>query len=197
MNDIREALGGTFDPNAEEPQTEFEVLPVAWYPMEVEKAGMVMTTNNDGQRIEIVFSVLGEQYANRKVWMNCNIVNKNPQAVAIAKKELAGLCLAVGLAGIDACDQLLGLRCQVKVKIETDKTGQYPPKNVPTLFKALDSPAVAPVAAAPVTAAPVVAAPAPATVTPELPATTAPAPAVTPAPAAAPATTGQPPWMRK
>jgi len=172
-NDIAELIGGGFNPEEEQPAGDgFAPLPVDWYPVEIEKSEIRDNAAKNGKYIYAELTVLGDKFANRKLFSRITLVNLNETAVSIGRRELSQLGKALGLKVIDSTDQLIGGMLQVKVKV-THEDG-YPPGNEVTAYKAIDG--VKPVAATP----------------PPVPTTAAPDPA--PTSTAAPAKTKKHPW---
>jgi len=63
-------------------------------------------TANDpnGQHLLLEFEILEGEYAGRSVYTRLNRVNKNPEAVRIAKAELSAICRAAKLTPSDTID---------------------------------------------------------------------------------------------
>ncbi len=80
------------------PQEErkFAPLPDGYYLMHAVKSD-IKATRNDGEYINFEFHVLDGDYANRRLWTNINIKNKNEEAVKIGLRMLQQLCVAAGL----------------------------------------------------------------------------------------------------
>ena len=57
---------------------------------------MKPTKDTTGQFLECEFTILEGEHKGRRIWTRLNLVNKNPQAVDIAERELAAICKAVG-----------------------------------------------------------------------------------------------------
>jgi hypothetical protein len=180
MRDISEAMGGSFDTNSVDPATGFDPIPAGWYPVQIDTAEVLDTKAKNGKRLKLEVTIVGEQFAGRKLFPAINLVNPNPQCVEIGMRELAALGQACGLAAIADSSELLGKIVLAKVKVKQDPG--FDPNNEVVGYK----PAVA---AAPAAAA----APARTTPTPKPTATTKAAPAPT---ATAPAKAGKRPWER-
>jgi hypothetical protein len=145
MGDLNEAMGGAFDPGAHEPAADFEPIPAGWYPVEIEKAEIKDTKAGDGKYLKIEHTVVGDKFANRKIWKQINLVNKSEKAVEIGLRELAALGIACGLSAITDTSELLGKQVLAKVEIKKDE-GREPDNQIRT-YKPLDG-AVAPKATA-------------------------------------------------
>ena len=106
----------------------FEPLPQGKYnAMVIESA--VKDSKSGGQYIELVCQVLDGAHVNRKVWHRLNIVNDNPKAENIARKDLAVLMINLGLPPqmVDT-QELHGKPFLMGLKIRPAE-GEYPAKN--------------------------------------------------------------------
>lgn len=129
-----------FDARTVAPQTGFEPLPLGWYNVMVDESEMKPTQAGDGHYLKLRYNVLDGQYANRKIFGNINLGNKNPQAVEIGLKQLSAVAHAVGVLMVQDSQQLHGIPLKIKVKIRTDKSGEYEPQNDITQWKNINEP---------------------------------------------------------
>jgi hypothetical protein len=58
---------------------------------------MKATKDGTGQYLNLEIQIVGGQYQNRKLFEKLNLVNKNDQAVTIAKGTLSAICRAVNV----------------------------------------------------------------------------------------------------
>jgi len=184
--DIAAALGETFDPNAHEAATDFELIPVAWYPVMIDYAEVKTTNDKLGAYLEMELTIIGEVLAGRKLWARITLINVNEKAVEIGQRELAAVGQALGLPAItdssDLKDGTLMVKTKIRPAVTAEKSRDGKPheaSNDVGAYKAIDGaapakPETAPVAAPAQTAA-------------------AAAPATKPAPAA---TGGKRPWEK-
>lgn len=123
-------LGQVFDP-AEVPEDNrsFDPLPTGDYLCQILESDVVKTKAGDGEILKLTLEVVDGPYEQRRIFENLNIRNPNPNAQAIAQRALADLCQACGLGVIRDSEELHFKPFLAKVTIETDKTGQYEPKN--------------------------------------------------------------------
>ena len=85
-----------------------------------------ITKKGNGNYLSVEFNAISCIFADHRKWViNLNLVNPNPLAVDIAKKDLASMCKAVGLSKIEHEDQLIGKRLSIKVDGSNVK-GFYP-----------------------------------------------------------------------
>lgn len=121
MNDIQDAMGEIFNPNNVEPEDGFKPVPPGWYPATIERAEVRETKAGTGNYLSLQFSILGNSYGNRKVFTNINLKNPNKTCEDIGHRELASLCLALRIAGLQSSDELLNKDLRIKVKVTAPK----------------------------------------------------------------------------
>ena len=83
-----------FNPNAHEP-AQFDLIKPGDYTAIIEGAELRDTNKGTGQYLALTFQIVGNEAKGRKLWVNLNLDNPNPAAVAIAEKELGDICRAV------------------------------------------------------------------------------------------------------
>lgn len=120
-------LPSVFDAS-DKPRMGFSVLPSGWYEAEIVKSDIRNTKAGTGKYLALEFKVLEEKFEGRKLWTNLNLVNPNQTAVAIAEKELATICDAVGLSAIEDSEELHNIPLGVKVAVRPE-TAQWPERN--------------------------------------------------------------------
>ena len=111
----------------------------AWQPgkhtVEITNADVKTTKAGDGHYVEIEFTCVDGVMARRKHWERLNISNHNAQAEEIAKRNLAAICLAVGLKHVGDTDELLGRTLVIETgvrkptgsaEVETRINGYFP-----------------------------------------------------------------------
>lgn len=122
---------------------EYTLLPTGWYPTEISKVEIKDNNAGTGARFIVTFTIIGEKFANRKVWNGngFNFINASQQAQAIGQQELGKLTRACGYGENERLhdeDELLGKQLDIYVVTEAG-TGEYKDKNVATKFRALGS----------------------------------------------------------
>lgn len=130
-------LGAAFDSSRHEDMRSFEPLPADEYLVQITKSEVKDTRDKTGKYISLEFTVMNGEFKGRKVWTNLNIVNRNPVAVDIAKKELATICRACGKGVIQDTNQLHMIPILMKLRITPPK-GDYPAKNEPTGYRSAE-----------------------------------------------------------
>lgn len=139
MGDISDVYGGAYSTDHPEASTGFDALPAGWYPAEIEKAEVRDNQKKTGKYLFCQFSVVGEKFANRKLFARITLMHPNEQAVEIGQRELAGLGQACGLAAITDSQELVGKTVQVRVKVVTEDYNKQPlpePDNEIKAYKA-------------------------------------------------------------
>lgn len=144
------------------------VVPLGTYLLRPFGVQMKTTKAGDGELIEAKFEIADGQYRGMQFTDTFNVRNPNPQTVQIALRHIKQWIVA---AGQDARGQLTydrvialeGHPVWAKVKIESDRSGQYDDKNRVQRFIAPDAAATA---APPAPPAPMHSAAAPAPVAP-------------------------------
>lgn len=155
------SLGQRFDANSyDTTQREFSELPNGFYEMEVEAADVVPTKDGTGQLLKTTMTVLRpEEFANRKIFNNYNLQNRNPTAEKIGREQLTCLCRSMGIEAEDT-EELLFKTFIARVELgKPSKDGQFPARaeikryyfpdegNVPAPAIDATQPAVRPAAA--------------------------------------------------
>lgn len=131
-------LGQRFDATQHDTeQRDYEELPNGIYQLEIAEAEIVETGPEDartGSGMKFTANVLApDELKERKFFGFINIENNNPQAQEIGQRELASLCRALGLDGVEDTDELLFIAYTVKIgmgkpskKKNADGTPMYP-----------------------------------------------------------------------
>jgi len=86
-----------FDAEQVEPASDRGVLPPADYIAVITNSEMKPTKDQQGEYLELEFTVIDGPMADRKVWHRMNLVNQNETAVRIARAELSAICRCVGV----------------------------------------------------------------------------------------------------
>lgn len=73
-------------------------LPAGEYECMVMSTDTRPTKAGTGNYLELTISIISGEHSGRRHWERLNLDNPNKQTVDIARKQLAQLCLAVGLA---------------------------------------------------------------------------------------------------
>lgn len=136
-------LPSAFNANAEGQETmgDFSAIPAGDYLMAIKKSEMKKCKETakdpNGQYLQMQFEVLNGKYKGRMFFSNLNLINKNPQAVEIANKELATICKACGRPAIEDSTELHGIPMMVTLS-KTAGDANNPPKNDIKFYKNAD-----------------------------------------------------------
>lgn len=145
-----------FDASQVAPSEALEAIPAGWYTAQMTASVMKPTADGTGAYLQAEFTVLGGEYAGRKLFDRINLQNKNPVAVEIGYQTLSAICHAVGVIQVQDSQQLHGRPLQLKVSLRAAGPGAdgkyYEASNEVKGYKAAD--AGAPMAGAPVGGAP-------------------------------------------
>ncbi len=106
----------------------FEPIPAGHYPAQVTDSEVKQTKKGNGSYLSLEFTVIGEKYANRKIWLNLNTDNPNPKAVGIAKGQLAAICDCIGHPGLVNDSQELHMKPMI-IDVVIKRDEQYGDKN--------------------------------------------------------------------
>lgn len=140
-----------FDATTVPPADSIEAIPAGWYNAQIDQSEMKPTKDGSGAYLELRFSVLDGQYANRKVFGRLNLRNANPVAQEIAYKQLSAICHATGVLQVQDSQQLHGRPMKIKVKVRA-ASGDYEASNEISAFKSINEQVDGPVGGAPATA---------------------------------------------
>jgi hypothetical protein len=106
----------------------FEPVPTGWYDAVIKEAD-IKDAKSGGKYINIQFVIEGPSHQGRVVFDMINFINKNPQTVEIAHKQLGSLIRAIGLVRVEDTNELVGGDCSIKVGL-TKPTDEFPdPRN--------------------------------------------------------------------
>ncbi len=127
---MAEILGG-FDANAVEPASVFQCLPAGQYDVIATSMDTYTTNNSKFLAVKMELAVLSGQFQNRKLYVNCLIINRNPsytgvwdekatKAMEIGRGRFSALCRAVNVLTPKDTQELVGKPFRVSVKIHDD-----------------------------------------------------------------------------
>lgn len=114
-----------FDTSNIEPLQPFSALPPGRYNAAIEDSEIKTTKAGTGEYLQLTFGVLDGEHAGRKLWARLNIRNPNKTAEEIAARELAAVCLAVGLTRVNDSAELHNRPLGIEVGVEKNQqTGE-------------------------------------------------------------------------
>ena len=100
---------------------DFSPLAAGIYNAQITDVTPKVTKAGNGQYLSLQFTVTTDAGNERRVWANLNLVNPNPVAEDIAKKDLATICKAVGFTKLQDEQLLLGKKLAIKVAVDGDR----------------------------------------------------------------------------
>lgn len=117
-----------FDATTVEPNASLSVVPAGEYLGCIVDSQVKSTKAGNGQFLELVFEIVHGEHQGRKIWQRINFKNPNPKAEAVAKRELANLCKALGILHVQHSEVLHNIPLMVQIEVEEGSNG-YGPSN--------------------------------------------------------------------
>tara|TARA_R110000803_G_scaffold28011_10_gene65139 strand:+ start:7173 stop:7682 length:510 start_codon:yes stop_codon:yes gene_type:complete len=130
----------------------FDPLPDGWYDVRIDGTDLKPTKANNGEYLEIQMTVLGGQFANRKLWDRLTLKHPNETTTAIAARTLGDICRAVNITALQQTEELHGKPVRIRLKIKQDST--WGPRNEVQAYEASTGAATPPTTGAATTSAP-------------------------------------------
>lgn len=118
----------------------FTPIPAGNYVAEVNRSEVKATKDGRGSYLSLSLKVLEGDFAGRLIFQNITLTNANATAQTIGREQMAQLAGACGVLNLQDSEQLHGKPIGIRVAIETDKSGQYEPRNTVKKFFALNNP---------------------------------------------------------
>jgi hypothetical protein len=146
-----------FDPTAQEPMQPLGALPKGRYLVIIDGSEVKENAKKTGYFLQFAATVVEPtEHANRPLFaLRYNISHQNPQAEQIAKRELAALCLAVGISRpVDDSEELHSKMVTVDLDVETDDQGRETNRVKAYIARDKAAPAAPAAASKPAAAAP-------------------------------------------
>ena len=129
--------GYNFNAEEVEPSSSFDPIPAGWYTAIISASEMKATRDGYGEYLSLTLQIIDGQYENRFVFARLNLKNANDKAVAIARKDLAAICRAVGVMSPQASEELHDIPLMIKVKVRA-ASGDYEASNDIGGYKAVE-----------------------------------------------------------
>lgn len=120
-----------FDATAGENQRKNSVVPAGKYRAVMTASEKKATNDGTGSYLKTQWQIVSGEFQNRVIFQNFNLwlPPSKEQAIQIARGQMSELCRAVGVLNPKDSSELHNKVCVVKVKVRTDKTGQYGDQN--------------------------------------------------------------------
>ena len=129
--------GKKFVANEHDEMGSFDPIPPSWYVGKIKESEMKQNSKKTGSYLKLVFVITEGEFKDRLLFTNLNLDHPNDDAVAIAEKELAAICRAIGLAGVEDSEELHGEDMQLKVAVKKGNA-QFADSNEIKGYKAVD-----------------------------------------------------------
>jgi hypothetical protein len=130
-----------FNANEEAPDAGRMLASAGWHSFVCTKLEHKPTEGGDGEKITGNFEIVEGIYKGVNVFHNFNMRNASEKAEKIGRGQFSALCHATRQLVIQQLTQLYSVPFRGKLKITTDPSGQYEPKNEFTAFKDYSDPA--------------------------------------------------------
>ena len=114
----------------------FSAIHAGKYVATITDSELKSTRDGQGQYLQLTFQVADGQYSRRLVWDRLNLVNKNQQAVDIAKRDLAKICRALGIDAISDSVELHGKPLKIDVKVRPASGGYNESNEISGYYRA-------------------------------------------------------------
>ena len=115
-------------------------IPAGNYTAEITRSEVKQTKDGRGSYLSLSFKIIEGDFAGRLIFQNITLTNANATAQNIGREQMAQLAGACGILQLQDSQQLHGKPIGIRVAIETDKSGQYEPRNSVKKFFPLNSP---------------------------------------------------------
>jgi len=131
VSELTTTLNEAFDTANEQGSPDFEPLPKGQYVASITKAQVGPLKSGKGQAVQLTWEIEGDsKYAGRLIFDRVIVAHESADAMKFGRQKFKDIATACGV--IEQITDLSVLRdkpCLVSVKIETDDSGEFPPKN--------------------------------------------------------------------
>jgi hypothetical protein len=132
------SLGQVFNVTEMPEGRSFELVPNGWYQALASGCELRDTKAGNGSYMSIKWTLEGPSHQGRVLFDNINVRNPSEKAEEIGREQMGQLMRAGGLPRLQDTDQVVGIRCEIKVKISEDKTGKYEAQNEVVAYRAIE-----------------------------------------------------------
>ena len=115
----------------------FDPIADGWYNAEITKSTYKENSKKTGHNANLTFNILEGKAKGRLMFVNLSLDNPSQETVQMAEKELATICRAIGVAGIEDTEDLHGKPMQIKVVGKPASNG-YPAGNKISTYKRIE-----------------------------------------------------------
>lgn len=106
-----------FDATSVQPNDSFAPIPAGTYIAQITDSSIKPTKSGTGTMLNLTWTILDGQFANRKVFDRINVQNANHEAEKIGQRQLSSICHATGVMKLQDSNQLHGKPVKITVKI--------------------------------------------------------------------------------
>ena len=115
----------------------FDPIADGWYNAEITKSTYKENAKKTGHNANLSFNILDGKTKGRLLFVNLSLDNPSQETVQMAEKELATICRAIGIAGVEDTEDLHGKPMQIKV-VAKPASGGYPAGNKISTYKRIE-----------------------------------------------------------
>jgi len=130
MSELSTTLDQAFNTQAEEGTPDFQPLPAGNYVATIVDAKVGPLKSGKGQAVLLQWEVQGGANQGRLIFDRVIVAHESAEAMKFGRRKLKDIAEACGVKdSITDLSVLLNKQCSVRVKVEQDKNGEYPPRN--------------------------------------------------------------------
>jgi Protein of unknown function (DUF669) len=134
MTETTTLLSEAFDTPNEKGSS--DPIPAGQYVASIFEASVGPLKSGKGQAVSLVWEVEGGEYSGRRIFDRVIIAHESAEAMRIGRAKFKDIATACGVTdAIKDLSVICNKPALVTVKIEEDKTGEYPDKNRVTRVK--------------------------------------------------------------
>src|SRR5262249_32304531 len=136
MTELSTVLDQAFDTATEEGSPDFEPLPKGSYVASITDAKVGPLKSGKGQAVQLTWEIERDKYSGRLIFDLVIVAHESEKAMKFGRQKFKDIAAACGITDqITDLSLLLNKPCLIGVKIETDQSGEYAPKNRVTRVK--------------------------------------------------------------
>lgn len=111
------------------PKSDFDTLPAGPYQVIITDSEIKQTKDGSGSYLNITLEVQSGEFQGRKIWEMIMLQSDKQNAVASGQRMLSQICHAVNVLQVKDSADLHYKPLIAVLRIEKDKTGNYPDRN--------------------------------------------------------------------
>lgn len=110
--------------SAEYQPTNYDALPKGNYLVLITKSEEKVGRTSNKPYLSLTLEVLEGEYKGRKIFVNLNLFSDNPEALRIARNDMAGICYATGVVNLVDINDVLQKPFMAKVDVKSKDNGE-------------------------------------------------------------------------